>query len=907
MDIIGIDLETYYDKKYSLSKISTQEYIGHPLFEVIGVAVKVNEAPAEWFSGTMEETSKWLAQFDWENSWVYAHNTLFDATILTWKFGIKPKLWIDTLSMARAVHGAEVGGSLAKLAEHYELGQKGTEVVSARGVRRVDFSEEELAKYGQYCINDVELTHGIFNHLALHFNRIEIKLIDMTIRMHTEPSFILDLPTLEDHLHHTKRRKEDLLAASGMAKEDLMSNPKFADVLRSHGVVPPMKISPTTGKETYAFAKTDEDMKALLDYPDFDVQAIVAARLGTKSTIEETRTQTFIEIAHTNRYLPIPLKYYGADVSGRWSGVSFNMQNIPRTSPIKSAIQAPEGHVIVGADLSNIELRVSLYFSGQFDKLKIIAEGKDLYKDFAASAFKVPYDEVTKDQRFVGKTSVLGLGFGTGAVKLRESIRAMSGTDIGAAEAKRIVDLYREEFSEVKNTWTKGGQVLKDMRDNVAATFGTINLPVAGRRGVLLPSGLYLKYPDLKEMRTETGTEWTYASHRGSRRKIYSGKVVQNCLSEGTLVLTDSGWKAIETVTLRDKVHDGDSFVSHRGVVFQSVQSCVSIDGVFMTPDHEVLTNEGWKTASSNPRPYRPDIWSTLNDICGALKWEKKTLEFFVRLWKSLHKVRERCKKGDKKGRASKLWMRFQKISSRKKPHSWNEQAFSLSCMGQYETTMWEQESQGLCKLWGEGNFSVRSMEGIIRKFLGGYEGHLQGGAAIRSNRQQFRVLQRELPLDNAKAEHDEQKKHYPNRCANFIKTIGYRAYYYIQQIKSGVAFRGVVKKTRLREQERKVYDIMDCGPLTRFVVLGKTGPFIVHNCVQALARCIMGEAMVRITKRYKIALTIHDSCYCVVPEDEAQEALDFIIAELCKEPTWMPGIPLGAEGAFGRTLKEAG
>ena len=605
MDIIGVDLETYYDKKYSLSKISTQEYIDHPLFEVIGVAVKVNEAPAEWHSGTMEETNKWLAQFDWENSWVYAHNTLFDATILTWKFGIKPKLWIDTLSMARAVHGTEVGGSLAKLAEHYELGQKGTEVVSAMGVRRADFSEEELAKYGQYCINDVELTHGLFNHLALHFNRIEIKLIDMTIRMHTEPSFVLDLPTLEDHLHHTKRRKEDLLAASGMAKEDLMSNPKFADVLRSHGVVPPMKISPTTGKETYAFAKTDEDMKALLDYPDFDVQAIVAARLGTKSTIEETRTQTFIEIAHTNRYLPIPLKYYGADVSGRWSGVSFNMQNIPRTSPIKSAIQAPEGHVIVGADLSNIELRVSLYFSGQLDKLKIIAEGKDLYKDFAASAFKIPYDEVTKDQRFVGKTSVLGLGFSTGAVKLRESIRAMSGTDIGAAEAKRIVDLYREDFSEVKNTWTKGGQVLKDMRDNVAATFGTINLPVAGRRGVLLPSGLYLKYPDLKEIRTEAGTEWTYASHRGSRRRIY--------------------------------------------------------------------------------------------------------------------------------------------------------------------------------------------------------------------------------------------------------------------------------------------------------------GPKTVQNTIQALARCIMGEAMVRITKRYKIALTIHDSCYCVVPEDEAQEALGFIIAELCKEPTWMPGMPLGAEGAFGRTLKEAG
>jgi len=601
MVIIGVDIESFYSRDYSLSKISTQAYVDHPHFEVIGVAVRVNDEPTEWFSGTMEETKVWLDKFDWANAWVYAHNAMFDATILTWRFGIKPKLWIDTLSMARAVHGTEVGGSLAKLAIHYRLGEKGTEVINALGKRRVDFTEEELAKYGEYCINDVDLTHGLFLHLAPHFSKTEMKLIDMTIRMHSEPQFILDIPTLEDHLYHTKKRKEELLSASGIAKEDLMSNNKFADILRSYGVTPPLKLSPATGKETYAFAKTDEEMKELLDFPDFDVQAIVAARLGTKSTLEESRTERFIEIANAGGAMPIPLKYYGADVTGRWSGCDgVNMQNLPRTSPIKHAIQAPEGYVIVGADLSNIELRVSLYFSGQLDKLQIIADGLDLYKDFAATAFKVGYDEVTKDQRFVGKTSILGLGFGTGAVKLRESIRAMSGNDIGKDEAERIVNLYRSEFDKVKATWNEGTQVLRDMRDNVRAEFGAIKLKVMGRQGIQLPSGLYLKYPDLREQ-----DEWTYSSHRGSRRKIYGGKVVQ--------------------------------------------------------------------------------------------------------------------------------------------------------------------------------------------------------------------------------------------------------------------------------------------------------------NCIQAIARCIMGEAMVRITKRYKIALTIHDSCYCVVPKEEAQEAFDFIIGELCKEPTWMPGIPLGAEGAFGVTLKEAG
>jgi hypothetical protein len=320
MAIIGIDFESFYSRDYSLSKISTQAYVDHPHFEVIGVAVKVDDEPSEWFSGTMEETKVWLDKFNWKNAWVYAHNALFDATILTWRFDIKPKLWLDTLSMARAVHGTEVGGSLAKLAIHYELGEKGTEVVSALGKRRADFTEEELAKYGEYCINDVDLTHGLFLNLAPHFNKTEIMLIDMTVRMHSEPQFILDVPTLLDHLYHTKKRKEELLTASGIAKEDLMSNPKFAEILRTYGVTPPLKISPATGKETYAFAKTDEDMKALLDYPDFDVQAIVAARLGTRSTIEESRTERFIEIAESGGVLPIPLKYYGADVTGRWSG-----------------------------------------------------------------------------------------------------------------------------------------------------------------------------------------------------------------------------------------------------------------------------------------------------------------------------------------------------------------------------------------------------------------------------------------------------------------------------------------------------------------------------------------------------------------------------------------------------------
>ena len=173
-------------------------------FEVIGVAVKVNDGPIEWFSGDKEATAEWLSQFDWENSFALAHNTLFDGAILSWHFGIKPKVLLDTLSMLRATDGTEVGNSLAKAAERYGLGVKGTEVLDAKGKRRADFGVEELKKYGEYCKNDVQLTYDLFQIISKHFQKNEIKLMDLTLRMFTEPVLQLDLPLLEQHLYNVK-------------------------------------------------------------------------------------------------------------------------------------------------------------------------------------------------------------------------------------------------------------------------------------------------------------------------------------------------------------------------------------------------------------------------------------------------------------------------------------------------------------------------------------------------------------------------------------------------------------------------------------------------------------------------------------------------------------------------------
>lgn len=309
--ILTIDFETFYDRSYSLSKLTTEEYIRHEYFETIGVSVKIDDEPTQWFSGPERELKQWLNQFPWDDCVAVAHNAMFDMAILNWRYDIRPKRIADTLSVLRAIDGPDAGNSLAKAAERYGLGVKGNEVVNALGKRRLDFTPDELARYGEYCKNDVELTYELFKLLAPITPASEFKLIDLTMRMFTEPVLELDEEVLATHLTEVKDKKEALMDAVTADKSVLMSNPKLADLLISLKVVPPTKISARTGKTAWAFGKTDEEFKDLLNHSNPKVQAIVAARLGVKSTLEETRTERFIAIAKRGT-LPVPLRYYAA-------------------------------------------------------------------------------------------------------------------------------------------------------------------------------------------------------------------------------------------------------------------------------------------------------------------------------------------------------------------------------------------------------------------------------------------------------------------------------------------------------------------------------------------------------------------------------------------------------------------
>jgi DNA polymerase len=546
VQLITLDFETYYAQDYSLTKLTTEEYIRDKRFEVIGVGVKVGEGITEWFSGSHLDIQKYLSTYPWNDSALLCHNTMFDGAILAWRFGIKPKLYLDTLCMGRATNGVDVGGSLAYLSERYNLGKKGTEVVDAKGKHITGFSNSELAQYGEYCKNDVELTFKLFQVLSSAFPEEELNLIDLTLRMFINPILEVDDALLIDRLEELKHEKLQLLGTLkeklGCETEEdvrkkLASNKQFAQVLEDFGIQVPMKESKTTGKLTYALAKNDTGFIALTEHEDPFIQQLAAVRLGTKSTIEESRIERFIDVGSRNKgRLPIPLKYYGAH-TGRWAGSDkVNFQNLPsrdkKKKALKNAVVAPEGYVVINCDSSQIEARVLAWLSGQDDLVKEFANGDDVYSIFASKIYDQPITKKNPVERFVGKTCILGLGYGTGALKLQHTLKTSPpGADLTKDKCDEIVKLYRDTNDMIVKLWREGDKALKAMADwqptSKSFYYGKNKCVVVTKDGFKLPNGLYIRYPDLKLNTDETKSGYEYKSRKGPV-SLWGGSIVEN-------------------------------------------------------------------------------------------------------------------------------------------------------------------------------------------------------------------------------------------------------------------------------------------------------------------------------------------------------------------------------------------
>ena len=585
MRIACADTETFWDRKtkHSLTHMHPIEYVMSPKTEIQVLTICFDNGPVQTIIG--EDTIKaWCDEQDWSDVYLIAHNgNMFDHMIFSWRLGIQPAMWGDTLAMAAPIYGMTAGGSLKKLAEELKVGKKGSlDATNTEGLYVKDWTLEMLESIKQYAGQDTLLCRAIFKKLLPDTPARELRLIDLTCRMLVDPGFDCDLDMLREALVEEQERKLNALKSIanviGVSDLDtmqkaLMSNPRFSDLLARFDVECPKKISPTTGKETLALSKTDPAFLELLEHDNPIVAAAAQARLGAKSTILESRIKTFITMGelHPQNRKPIALKYWGAS-TGRWSGaMKANDQNLPRiprdkegnivdkpTNILRMCLKAPPGHKVVVADLSGIELRVNLYLWQVQYAMDLWAQDPeaDLYKAFACQYYKAPAESITKAQRQFSKLCMLGLGYGMSAAKFRLTAR-LQGTELTKEEAEHAVATWREIHFDIVQGWNRCGDAIKCVSRGTYLEIDPWGHCKTGKDIIHTP-GSCLRYPELRsEKDEETGkSNWVYGQGRNKRR-LYSSHLDENLVQHlARTILSEQMLAISKELPVALSVHD---------------------------------------------------------------------------------------------------------------------------------------------------------------------------------------------------------------------------------------------------------------------------------------------------------------------------------------------------------------
>lgn len=621
-----IDFETYYADDYTLSKMTAEEYIRDPRFEIIGVAYGYLGAQPTWISGTLEYIKTTLALLPWHELVCIGHNMSgFDSLILTEVCGVRPAFYGCTMQLARRLHGGKtadgkaISNALGSLAKMYNLPMdKGDEVVHAKGKRLADFTPWQLNAYGNYCIKDVVLCGMLWQKLSPQFPMSELKLASLVTKMWAEPRLVLDTPLLDAMRTELLERKAALLGNvadmlnidRNMTEVDrlaatqkvLRSDAKFADLLRQLNVDIPMKNSPkkrdAEGRalRVYAFAKTDEGMTDLAEYEEQDdetnlmVQTLATARLGTKSTQAEGRVERFLGISRRGK-LPVPYAYGKSHCDRLAGAMSINMQNMNRIKGItpktpngslimtpggwsnlykrklgvdkngkpcvelvmdvqervwkgkdchviglRDTIMAPPGYRLVVADSSNIELRTCHHLCGEEESIALLRAGGDLYCDFATSFYGRTITKDDEAERQHGKVAELQLQFQSGPEAFRRAARIMSGVKLTETEAKTTVDIYRARRQRIVQKWKDAQKFIPLMAKGGGFYLDQWGHCFIEHNAIRLPNGMRMEYHNLRqeELLNFDGIPeltWVYDDkEERKRKKLYGGKVVQNCV-----------------------------------------------------------------------------------------------------------------------------------------------------------------------------------------------------------------------------------------------------------------------------------------------------------------------------------------------------------------------------------------
>lgn len=928
---VFVDLETYYSPTYSLTKLSPIEYCADPQFEIISCATKIGYKDETIVTFGQEQTQRLFNSIDWSDKLVIGHNlSEFDVIPLVRTFGLSPARWGCTQAMARPHHAKTCGLSLKALASHYELPAKGSlDAVNTKGKHLDEFTPEERQLMAVYNKLDTDICALLYQKLSKITSNYEMMLIDLTIRMLVNPQFVADIDILGDALSQERLRKEELLRklatvtnVSDMeqVRASCASTTKFKALIEQLGAAVPMKISPTTGKEIPALAKTDKGMLSLLEHADPLVRTAAEARIGVRSTILETRLVRMAKAAKAfDGLMPIPLRYYGAD-TGRWSGtMSLNAQNLPRVNnktpqisdALRKSLRAPEGYKVVVADLSGIELRVNHFLWRVPSSIELYRQDPqaDLYKTFAAKLFNIDTSEVNKGQRQLAK---LCLAEGTKVLCKNEhgsiwkNIEHINNQDqLWDGEqwvwAQGVVSNGWKKTQQLYGLWLTAdhpvlcGTTWKEAQCVSADDFALAleraadRLPLLDMLSALGGASLHLSLPAIAgflstrlklvtSRRSKPHGVTGAPSSRPAKNDI--GSTTKLCQKSNTGLGFSTGCTPPLTDAITKKMQgtsttaaEESACVTCGGVIKQSffrtfalstggIYPLLRLIGWMSTGTTNPVTSDSFLKRKTHETSEKWRIWSA---VSGFLNLNVKPLSSG---WPNSNR---NCAVYDVIN--SGINHRFTVLTSKGPVIVHNCQ------LGLGYGVGWRKFKE-VARMMGGVTISDRESEDITRRWREAYPEIVEGWA----------------------------------RCEDALGVI-YDGESYIRAVDDGglaIATahgiktpRGAIRYPLLRREGRQwVYGEGRNKSKTY-------GACVCENIVQHLSRYVLSDAILRIAstelgKTYPLAHQVHDEVIYIVRDNHAEEMLDLIQHILRTPPTWFPELVTWSEGDIGQTYGDA-
>lgn len=827
MDYCFADFETR--SAIDIKKSGAFRYVEDESFGVLLLDYAFDDGPVQVVDFTQGETwpGEFLQALRDPSVTKVAHNAIFERTVIGKLLGYTPpEEWLDTMHLAAQCGlplSLDAAGKALGLPEDQAKMREGKALIryfcqpckptKANGGRTWNLPEhapEKWDTFKAYGQRDVEVERTIFHTLERWMPSPEERRFWCLDARINERGVRIDRRMAQFAVAMDQRSKEEL-TAKAVALTGL-ENPKSVSQVKTWLADQEGREFPSLNKKVVADVVASLTSDASREFME------IRSELSKSST---AKYEAMLRAACADDHVRGTFQFYGANRTGRMAGRLLQLQNLPQnhmedldearqlvlgghytalkvlydgvsqplSELIRTALIPEPGHQFLVADFSAIEARVIAWMAGERWRLDAFREGADIYCASASQAFHVPVVKhgVNGHLRQKGKIMELACGYGGGI----GAMKAFGADKLGMTEAEmqETVDLWRESSPRICEFWRsleKAAIRSVVRRAHTVSEIGGIGFGM--EQGVLwmtLPSGRRIAYWGARYEESHRNSGRKVLSYMGQnqqtkkweRIETWGGKLVENCWTAGTLVLTHRGWVPIEDVSGADLVWDGVEWVPTNGsAVRYSRRPLFELDGLCVTGEHKILTERGWVNAAD----------------CDGLDRVQVQLP------------------GD---------------SGPQYNHgfSW---APEVECP--------QSAKIQVCRVRGAT------------------------GECVGTGR-----------------ETGDKLHHAPVSAGTRLSCRP-----------SG----------RCSGREEPVYDVLNCGPRHRYVVLGKSGPIIAHNCVQATARDCLREAMFALDAAgFDIRATVHDEV--IVTEPIGGRSVEEMAALMGRPIPWAPGLPLRADG----------